>query len=84
MRNNRYGRMRGAGIAGSIKLNSLATGFYPMEMNESSPEKARTPSVKKPYEKPSFRYEKVFVTTALSCGKISGTSGACEGNPSAS
>lgn len=27
--------------------------------------------VKKPYEKPSFRHEKVFVTTALSCGKIS-------------
>jgi len=26
---------------------------------------------KKPYEKPSFRYEKVFVTTALSCGKTS-------------
>jgi hypothetical protein len=25
---------------------------------------------KKPYEKPGFRYEQVFVTTALSCGKI--------------
>ena len=24
---------------------------------------------KKPYEKPSFRFEQVFVTTALSCGK---------------
>lgn len=28
---------------------------------------------KKPYVKPAFRYEKVFVTTALSCGKLSGT-----------
>jgi hypothetical protein len=28
---------------------------------------------KKPYEKPAFRYEKVFVTTALSCGKLAGT-----------
>jgi hypothetical protein len=27
--------------------------------------------VKKPYEKPSFRHEQVFVTTALSCGKVS-------------
>jgi hypothetical protein len=25
---------------------------------------------KKPYVKPDFRFEKVFVTTALSCGKI--------------
>lgn len=24
---------------------------------------------KQPYEKPEFRYEKVFVTSALSCGK---------------
>jgi hypothetical protein len=24
---------------------------------------------KKPYVKPEFRFEKVFVTTALSCGK---------------
>ena len=30
---------------------------------------------KKPYEKPAFRYEKVFVTTALSCGKLAGTCG---------
>lgn len=32
---------------------------------------------KKPYEKPSFHYEKVFLTTALSCGKVSG--GSCPG-----
>ena len=25
---------------------------------------------KQPYERPAFRYEKVFVTTALGCGKI--------------
>ncbi|MGA1985998.1 MAG: hypothetical protein ABSG72_06985 [Candidatus Sulfotelmatobacter sp.] len=30
---------------------------------------------KKPYEKPAFRFEKVFVTTALSCGKLAGTCG---------
>jgi hypothetical protein len=52
-----------------------------MEMNESSPKNASTPSVKKPYQKPSFRYEKVFVTTALSCGKIGPTSSACHQNP---
>jgi hypothetical protein len=32
-----------------------------------------SPSVsKKPYEKPSFRFEQVFVTSALSCGKVEG------------
>jgi len=28
---------------------------------------------KKPYEKPSFRYEEVFVTSALTCSKVSGS-----------
>jgi hypothetical protein len=37
---------------------------------------------KKPYEKPSFRYEEVFVTSALTCAKVSGTS--CNLHPPAS
>jgi hypothetical protein len=32
---------------------------------------------RKPYRKPSFRYEQVFETMALQCGKMAGTSGAC-------
>jgi hypothetical protein len=28
---------------------------------------------KKPYQKPSFRYEEVFVTSALTCSKVSGS-----------
>ena len=36
---------------------------------------------KKPYEKPSFQYERVFVTTALSCGKILGLSQNCNNSP---
>jgi len=31
---------------------------------------------KKPYEKPAFRYEQVFVTSALRCGKTI-TEGSC-------
>jgi hypothetical protein len=27
---------------------------------------------KKPYEKPRFRFEQVFETTALACGKVTG------------
>ena len=52
-----------------------------MKMNDTSSETQSTAVTKKPYEKPSFRYEKVFVTSALTCGKISGTSASCDMNP---
>ena len=32
---------------------------------------------RKPYRKPAFRFEQVFETMALQCGKVEGTSGAC-------
>lgn len=49
-----------------------------MAINNSSPDASRTAtSAKKPYEKPSFRFEEVFVTTALSCGKITATQSGC-------
>ena len=35
---------------------------------------------KKPYTKPEFRFEKVFETMALSCGKISPTEFQCRFN----
>jgi len=56
-----------------------------MDTNNIHPDEPRTPATsKKPYEKPSFRFEKVFVTTALSCGKIAGTSLNCNASPNAS
>jgi hypothetical protein len=55
-----------------------------MDMNENSSETPNTPVIKKPYEKPSFRFEKVFVTTALSCGKVGTSSQSCIQHPSAS
>jgi len=52
-----------------------------MTMNDSSSEKSTTEDApKKTYEKPSFRFEKVFVTTALSCGKIGSSPLNCSGN----
>lgn len=48
-----------------------------MPINDSSPDAPRTDVAKKPYEKPSFRYEQVFVTTALACGKVGATSQSC-------
>jgi hypothetical protein len=55
-----------------------------MAMNDLSSENSRSSTGKKPYEKPSFRFEQVFVTTALSCGKVSSTDSNCIHRPSAS
>lgn len=55
-----------------------------MAMNDASREEPRPAAVgKKPYQKPGFRYEQVFVTSALSCGKT-GTEGLCGMNPKVS
>lgn len=51
-----------------------------MAMNSSSggePNSAAT--VKKPYEKPSFRFDQVFVTSALNCGKVNPVDSNCQG-----
>jgi hypothetical protein len=56
-----------------------------MATNNFSSDEPRTPATnKKPYEKPSFRYEQVFVTSALSCGKVSGASLTCNSTPKVS
>jgi len=52
-----------------------------MDMDNFQSDEARTPVTKKPYEKPSFRFEQVFVTTALSCGKVGSTSANCINTP---
>jgi len=36
--------------------------------------------IRKPYKKPAFRFERVFETQALSCGKISATQKHCRFN----
>lgn len=37
-------------------------------------------AVRKPYQKPEVRHERVFETMALSCGKVQGTQGPCHQN----
>jgi hypothetical protein len=44
-----------------------------MPINNSSEQAPAAGDHKKPYEKPAFRHEQVFVTTALSCGKLAAT-----------
>ena len=52
-----------------------------MAINNSSSDQPQTAvTARKPYEKPSFRFEEVFVTTALSCGKVDPTQQSCTMN----
>jgi hypothetical protein len=52
-----------------------------MAMNSSSNEGPRAAAIeKKAYEKPGFRYEQVFVTSALTCSKA-GDQSQCLLNP---
>lgn len=39
---------------------------------------------RKPYQKPAFRFERVFETQALSCGKIFSHGTSCKLNPKTS
>jgi len=49
-----------------------------MDIKKSSHEERDPASIaKKPYEKPGFRYEHVFVTSALSCGKMNAITSQC-------
>jgi len=55
-----------------------------MDDNRAPREKRQQPAnagkEKKLYQKPAFRYERVFETLALSCGKINPTVGTCHHN----
>lgn len=51
------------------------------EQTEQTPAQPETKSsIKKPYQKPEFRFERVFETRALACGKISVTQAQCAHN----
>jgi hypothetical protein len=47
---------------------------------EERPELAQKPKEKPPYQKPAFRYESVFETSALRCGKVQTTQAQCRSN----
>jgi hypothetical protein len=80
--------VRGAGFAIGIEVIrhcSRKRDVIIMAMNNSSNEGPRPAAIeKKPYEKPGFRYEQVFVTSALSCGKVASTQSGCSLNTKAS
>lgn len=49
----------------------------PVPESFDAPDTPEDGGAKKPYEKPAFQREQVFETTALACGKINPSSGAC-------
>jgi hypothetical protein len=49
-------------------------------MSNPASQKPQGPNVKKPYQKPAFRSERVFETMALACGKMNGTQAQCKSN----
>ena len=54
-------------------------GMISADMSTADKEKrGATGRRKKPYQKPSFKHEKVFETMALACGKISPTQQSCK------
>ncbi len=46
---------------------------------QASPSEARQ-AARKPYQKPAVRYEQVFETSALICGKVQTTQRQCHSN----
>ena len=53
------------------------------DLTDGIPKKQRpdkTETAKKPYQKPELRFERVFETMAMSCGKVQATQGSCRFN----
>jgi len=74
--------VRGTGVAIGIEVGE---GTVIMNMNNSSNEEPQVAAVeKKPYAKPDFRYERVFVTSALTCSKTGAEGNCTTGHLSAS
>jgi hypothetical protein len=48
------------------------------EPSAKPPQPAKAAHLKKTYQKPAFRYERVFETLALACGKIASTTSGCQ------
>ena len=51
------------------------------DADRPQPERGEKSAAKKKfYQKPAFRHERVFETSALSCGKVQTTQGSCHSN----
>jgi hypothetical protein len=79
---------KGAELYNSASKGSVGgSEFLMATMGSLEPENKRTDKKeppKKPYTKPTFRFERVFETQALSCGKVASHGTSCKLNPKAS
>ena len=50
------------------------------EINRVTQQPEIEPGARKPYQKPAVRYERVFETSALTCGKVQTTQSGCHQN----
>jgi len=55
-----------------------------MEKENKTQQENVEQAARRPYVKPACTSETIFETTALACGKIAGSGGACNSVPSAS
>jgi hypothetical protein len=66
--------MRRASIPGGAQIEQKGVD---MEKIKQEPSNSSVQKRKKPYIKPSFRFERTFETMALACGKMAGNEGQC-------
>lgn len=52
----------------------------PDETNRQSTRPPADRSARKPYRKPAVRYERVFETSAITCGKVQTSQSSCHQN----
>ena len=79
--------MRYRGMRGEADTSGVAISCNNMSMQNPKDRDALQPAgheiqpaAKKPYRKPAVRYERVFETMALACGKIDNSQGQCHTN----
>jgi hypothetical protein len=53
---------------------------HPDEMHPQSAQPGQGRAAKKPYHTPAVRYERVFETSAITCGKVQTNEGPCHQN----
>jgi hypothetical protein len=52
----------------------------PDEINRQASNTGKNLGAKKPYQRPTVRFERVFETSAISCGKVQVNEGPCHTN----
>lgn len=65
---------------GEADANEIISMSQSEETNRFVTEGQAKRTAKKPYNKPAVRYERVFETSALTCGKVTVNQGECHFN----